>query len=278
METKNLNKLIYFICIGVILVFAMFIFMPKGNRNIDTYVDRGNTLCDNNFQKCNDIIYLNDNNEDTIPQKIVKVYGTLYRTGDMMVIYGFCLNYTTESMESNATVKLKNYLNDTLFYINMTDVSDGEFINNITTPNETGVFSLIFRCEWNGGYGFATNEIQVPDWINILINQTKGLNTSNITTGVENKLDNIIDFLGIKSKNLTLDIIYPIYSYYGKFWSIKALVKNQYSVIQDNNKVYCEVNTSNWGIENMSYYNNYFRYKKVVDIPDINFTVGCEYI
>lgn len=202
-----------------------------------------------------DIAFMDD---PKINNKILKVYGTIYEKSENMTIYGFCFDEYLQPLISNASIVIKNSANNIKYSGNMTNVSTGEFILNITSLNETGIFSLNFKCDYDGGYGYATNEIQVAKWISDIKNSL-----TDITNGTE--------------RNLTIYPFFPNYVRFNNLWKLTAVVYNQDNILMDDNDIACNLTSDNFGTKSMYYYNGYFRFNGYPNSSNINFTISCDY-
>ena len=225
----------------------------------------------------------------------VKVVGTIYRNVGNYTIYASCFDSAGHGLDSNATAKI--YDRNNASYINWTnmtsfDTGNHKLIGSI--PAAEGNYYVAVNCTSGSNWGIGFNEFQVPDWLNILLNTSNHsaqfvadtLNNTqtiiNITNTTQDWVGKMMEFWGILTYTcLDISNEVPSTANRGEQWEIRSLVTDEYGSTQTGSDVICNVSTTFWG-ENVMTYSSvterfiYFNYLNNSGVLEYNVT--CEEI
>lgn len=141
----------------------------------------------------------------------VQVKGSVYETGEMVSVFGTCLNATDEPISTGTYATMSAwYPNGTMFFSNvsMDEIQPGYYLYSDFMSAVQGTYLTEFLCHVNGSAEFAKawGEWQNPMWVKRLAdlnNTLSNLNFSVNLTPIQDQLNNISLQIGNMSVNMT---------------------------------------------------------------------------
>lgn len=140
-----------------------------------------------------------------------QVKGSVYETGEMVSVFGTCLNATDEPISTGTYATMSAwYPNGTMFFSNvsMDEIQPGYYLYSDFMSAVQGTYLTEFLCHVNGSAEFAKawGEWQNPMWVKRLAdlnNTLSNLNFSVNLTPIQDQLNNISLQIGNMSVNMT---------------------------------------------------------------------------
>ncbi|KKN77134.1 hypothetical protein LCGC14_0363300 [marine sediment metagenome] len=246
------------IAVPLIIILLIILSAPKGTSKSPVY---------NIIENCSEEPKMCEEDQDHFilgqfgDQAVhVKVVGTIYRNVGNVTIYASCYDDLGHGLESNASLVI--YDKDNATYLNWTNMSTFSGYNHKyigAVPNETGNYFVVVNCTSGSDWGLGYSEFQVPDWLQTLLNTSNQSEENvetliNITNTTQDWVGKMMEYWGILTYTcLDIENDAPTTADRGGTWGIRSLVTDEYGTTQTGSDVACNISTSFWGEDIMTY-------------------------